>query len=104
MINTYLRLVLIILLTAVLCTTGCKKEDQDTISRYELRFTNTSDNPYLVEVDGSSAILHSHTFKDYDLERGTYAWKVTQQSGYILYPTVREGTVNLDREKEVVFP
>jgi hypothetical protein len=88
--------------SALVSITGCSKED--TAPSYELRFTCTSDNPYLIEVDGTSSIIQGNTFKNYKLEKGTYAWKVTQQSGYLLVPTVREGTVNLDQDKEIVFP
>ncbi len=83
---------------------SCSKDNEDVTPSYELRFTNTSDNPYLVEVDGSSNVLSGNTFKNYTLKKGTYAWKVTQQSGYVLYPTIQEGTVNLDQDKEIVFP
>ena len=104
MIKTHLIIAISILMLAVVTTAGCKKEDEETTPRFELRFSNSSDNPYLVEVNGTSSVLDGHTFKDYNLERGTYAWKVTQQSGYVLYPTVKEGTVNLDGDKEVIFP
>ncbi|RLD68667.1 MAG: hypothetical protein DRI87_10305 [Bacteroidetes bacterium] len=99
---------LLIILTALLLTfsllisTGCKKEDARP--SYELRFTSTSDNPYLIEIDGTSEVIPGHTFKNYILEQGTYPWKVTQQSGYVLYPTVREGTITLDQDKEIIFP
>lgn len=86
----------------IVIPTGCKKEE--TRPSYELRFSCTSDNPYLVEIDGTSSIISGHSFKDYNLEQGTYPWKVTQQSGYLLIPTVREGTITLDRDKEIIFP
>jgi len=71
---------------------------------YNLRFTSTSSNPYLIEVDGNSNVISGNTYKDYKLTKGTYSWKVTQQSGYVLYPTEKSGTVNLDQDKEIVFP
>ncbi|MBU1369600.1 MAG: hypothetical protein KJ578_04445 [Bacteroidetes bacterium] len=83
---------------------SCKKDNEDLTPRYELRFTNTSNNPYLIEVDGNSSTILGKTFKNYSLEKGTYAWKISQQSGYLLFPTIQEGTINLDRDKEVVFP
>ena len=91
---------------------SCEKNDDNdspsstepTIQTYELRFTCTSDNPYLIEVDGTTNIINGHSYKKYILDKGTYSWKVTQQSGYALYPTVKEGTVNLDQDKEIVFP
>lgn len=88
-------------MTLVVCT-SCSVEEERPM--YELRFTCTSNNPYLVEVDGTSHVVSGNSFRDYILEQGTYAWKVTQQSGYLLVPTVEEGTVNLDQDKEIVFP
>lgn len=104
MTKTHFILLLSIILIVLVSTSGCKKEEQETVSKFELRFTNTSDNPYLVQVSRTSSSLQGQTFKGYNLERGNYAWKVTQQSGYILYPAVEEGTLNLHRDKEVVFP
>lgn len=99
-----LIILLVLFVTFSLVTsTGCKKKD-DTRPSYGLRFTSTSDNPYLIEIDGTSNVISGHTYKDYTLEQGTYPWKVTQQSGYLLYPTIKEGTVTLDQDKEIIFP
>ena len=84
---------------------SCKKDDSTpTTPTYNLRFTSTSSNPYLVEVDGTSNIIQGNTYKDYKLKKGTYAWKVTQQSGYLLSPTIKSGTVNMDKDSQIVFP
>ncbi len=100
----YLSILLASFFMVALVTFSSCSKDEDATPSYELRFTNTSDNPYLIEVDGSSNTVSGHTFKNYTLEKGTYSWKVTQQSGYVLYPTIQEGTVNLDQDKEIVFP
>jgi hypothetical protein len=101
----YLSILLASFFIVTLTTfSSCSKDNENVTPSYELRFTNISDNPYLVEVDGSSVILSGNTFKNYTLEEGTYAWKVTQQSGYLLYPTIQDGTVNLNQDKEIVFP
>ncbi len=99
---SFARIMLPLMLVVIVGLAGCKKEE--TNPSYELRFTCISVNPYLVEVDGNSDIIQGNTFKDYILEKGTYAWKVTQQSGYLIYPTIKEGTLNLDQDKEIVFP
>lgn len=71
---------------------------------YQLRFTSTSNNPYLIEINGTSSTIQGNTFKNYNLKKGTYAYKITQKSGYLFYPTVNQGTVNLNQDKEIVFP
>ena len=97
-----MTLTVLLLAFSLVVSTGCKKEE--TRASYELRFTSTSDNPYLIEIDGTSSVMSGHTFKNYVLEQGTYPWKVTQQSGYLISPTIREGTVTLDQDKEIIFP
>jgi len=98
-----LLILLVLLLTlSFVITTGCKKDESRP--NYSLRFTNTSENPYLIEIDGTSSTINGNTFKNYSLVQGTYPWKVTQQSGYLLYPTVKEGTVTLNKDKEIIFP
>lgn len=92
------------LMLAFAFVTGCSDKEEDITPVFELRFTNTSSNPYFVEVNGTTDVQDGNSFKNYNLDKGTYAWKVTQKSGYILYPTVREGTITLDQDKEIVFP
>lgn len=92
------------LMIGMFSLSGCKKQNDNPIPNYELRFTNTSSNPYSVEVNGETDILSGNTFKNYTLRKGTYAWKVTQQSGYVLYPTIEQGTMTLDQNREIVFP
>jgi len=110
------KLILVgLLMISVGLLAGCKKDNpspngtgggssSNGTPTYELRFTCTSDNPYLIEVDGNSDIIQGNSYKTYYLEKGTYSWKVTQQSGYVFYPTVKDGTVNLNADKEIVFP
>lgn len=101
-------LIAAIVVVAFISLSGCNKDEDDNVTptptKYELRFTCTSSNPYLIEVAGNSDLIWGGTYNIYKLNKGTYAWKVTQQSGYILYPTIKEGTVNLDQDKEIVFP
>ena len=94
----------LILSLVIFGLSSCGKDDSLITPTYELRFTCTSDNPYLIEVDGNSDVVSGHSYVTYTLDKGTYSWKVTQQSGYVLYPTEREGTVNLNQDKEIVFP
>ena len=101
--NIILKSLVVISLIAF-SLTSCEKDENSSTTKYELRFTSTSSNPYKVEVAGNSDIIQGNSYIKYDLEKNTYSWKVTQQSGYAVYPTVREGTVTLDQDKEIVFP
>ena len=97
------------LMLAMVSLSGCKKDEYSeppapTVKTFELRFTCISDNPYKVEVAGKSNIISGHSYKTYDLKQDTYSWKFTQQSGYLFYPTIQEGTLTLDQDKEIVFP
>lgn len=93
------------LIVGIFFFSSCEKDDTLPVTpTYNLRFTSTSDNPYLVEINGDSDILSGKTYRDYKLNKGTYSWKVTQQSGYVLYPTILSGTVNLNQDKQIVFP
>jgi len=88
-----------------LSLTSCEDDiDDNPTTTYELRFTSISDNPYKVEVAGHSDIISGHSYIVYELERNTYSWKVTQQSGYLVTPTVNDGTITLDEDLEIVFP
>lgn len=107
------KILMLTFMCLALGLTSCKKDDDSPSSSgggssstptYNLRFTCTSSNPYLVEINGTSNVLQGNTYKDYTLKQGTYSWKATQQSGYALYPTKRDGTVNLDQDKAISIP
>ena len=53
-----------------------------------IEFVNTSSNPYTVSVSGfgSFTLLGNH-YVEKDYEKGAYIVEVTQQTGYIFYPT-----------------
>ncbi len=91
-------LVFLTVTIGVIGITGCIKQS------HEVRFTNLSSNPYMIEIDGRSNVISGNSYKNYYLDRGTYPWQVTQQSGYLLYPTVRSGTISVNKDKQIVFP
>lgn len=104
-----IKLLFFLLGISILVLSSCSKDDDDNTSpdgttNFELRFTCTSSNPYLVEVNGKSNQVDGNSYISYQFPMGTYSWKVTQLSGYVLYPTVQQGTVTLDQDKEIVFP
>ncbi|MGY6561355.1 MAG: hypothetical protein ACXITV_04555 [Luteibaculaceae bacterium] len=79
---------------------ACKEEPATHI----LNLRSTSNNPYLVEVNGMANVVQGNSVIEYELKEGTYDWKATQQSGYLFFATVRSGTVVLNRDTYVVFP
>ena len=94
----------VLVLSLSSCTKGDNNDGPSITPKYELRFTCTSNNPYKVEIAGHSDIVPGNSYINYNLKNDTYAWKVTQQSGYVLYPTVKEGTVTLTQDYEIIFP
>lgn len=110
--NFVLKSVLMLLSVAMFSLTSCQK-DEDTgggskvtpkTTTHTLRFTSKSRHPYLLEIDNKSDVIQGKSWKDYKLETGIYTWKVTQQAGYLFYPTKRSGTVSLYKDEEVTFP
>ncbi|MCB9282938.1 MAG: hypothetical protein H6563_02605 [Lewinellaceae bacterium] len=92
------------ILTALL-TTACQKEEECLTGK--VRFTNTSSNPYNLFIDGSFEIqMPGNSFRELDLLEGQHAARVEQVSGYILYPTIVNQTLNVFgcQEIEWVFP
>ena len=95
---------------------SCKKDestDPDSgLPTYEsiygnVRFTCTSDNPYLLYIDGSfKTTVNGQSFVEYDLVSGEHVVKAEQKSGYVLYPTVRQTTLNVKAGKSIewMFP
>jgi len=82
---------------------GCQKVcDTGTV-----RFTCNSDNPYRLYIDGVfKANVNGHTYIEYDLSEGSHSANVEQISGYLLYPTTDETTLNVYgcKDLEWVFP
>ena len=106
---TKLLYLLLILLTFYSCT----KEDieQAECENQNIGYVdinNISDDLYFVEIDGNFALsLSGNTFKnDHELSAGSHVIVATQQTGWILWPTVE--TKNLSVQKcehhSVVFP
>lgn len=86
---------------------SCSKDDIDTCLTGTIRFTNTSSNPYDLWVDGNYQFrLSGNTFREIDLTEGQHSANVEQVSGYLIYPTTRETTLNVYgcQEREWVFP
>lgn len=96
-------------LLAILFFTACEK-DKDTkpnCDKGTIRFTNTSNNPYNLSINGQGkGQVSGNSFVEYEVGKGEHSCKAEQASGYLLYPTVRETKVSIFGcdEKEFVFP
>ncbi len=102
---------LIILFTSV-ALLGCKDRNAPSNENNKhygvVQFINTTSDPYSVSVVGNTTItfkLGGRSSAKKELEVGYYNFKVTQLSGYLLYPTVKEyeGTVAEEYDLNVSF-
>jgi hypothetical protein len=99
------KLGFLLILSTLLLTTACNKEDDCLTGK--VRLTSLSDHPYDLYLDGAfSRRIQGNTFVEIDLIEGQHRAKVEQVSGYLLFPTVRETTLNVFgcKETEWVFP
>ena len=68
---------------------GCTKNDTGTV-----RFSNSSSNPYELFINGESkGEFAGGSWRNFDLDAGTYNLKAEQISGFILFPTVKNGEI-----------
>lgn len=90
------------LLIPVLFLLSCNKND---IGLYELRFTNNSNDRYKINLVGVEYFyLEGNTYHDFVKPKGTYYWEATQVDGYLLFPTKKNGSVELIHDQEVIIP
>lgn len=102
---------LAILAIGMAFTYSCEKEDDagntggTSTPQYKVRFVCDSNNPYKLWVDGTSqGTVNGKSYKIANLIEGYHTWNVEQESGYVLYPTTKEGTFNLTNEIIITFP
>lgn len=97
----------ILILALCLGLASCEKETPQ-ITTGEISFVNSSAHPYSLHLNGAlQANIYAGKF--YDIKQapaGSYSYKLTQLSGYILYPTILNGSFTLDPGKKAVvtFP
>ena len=99
-------LILIALFTATIIT-SCEKKTTSGTEIGTVRFTCTSQHPYKLWIDGTyETTLDGNSFIEIDLLEGSHTANVEQASGYVLYPTKRNTTLNVfgGQEIEWVFP
>ena len=69
-----------------------------------IQFQNQTDDAYYVEVSGYEPfVLGARKTKTYEFEAGKYYIIVTQKDGYLLWPTVKEGTAIVRVGETTVF-
>ena len=69
-----------------------------------LQLTNNSSNPYSISIDGvSKGTMNGNSSKEFKLDEGSHSVSATQQSGYIIYPTVFSGTINIQSGQKSVL-
>jgi hypothetical protein len=72
-----------------------------------VRFSNTSDNPYELYINGEWEMrIDGNTFTELDLPEGKHQAKVEQLSGYLLFPTIVGSELNVFgcQESQWIFP
>ena len=102
-LNAFSPTLLFLICIALLCS--CNKEDECLDAT--VRFTNNSSNPYNLFIDGVfQKEISGNTFFELDLLEGQHTASVEQVSGFILFPTIKETTLNVFGCQEIgwVFP
>jgi hypothetical protein len=99
---------LIIGLLVALLFASCEKENTSTTTAGTIiSWVNNTSNPYKIEVDNKQiTTINGGQYYDQSIAPGSYNYKITQLSGYILYPTVYAGPVTIEagQKKVVSFP
>lgn len=100
------RIIIPIILLALMLLFGCKKENiqpnngnGSAPTTGTLYFKNNQSDPYIIYLDNSNiGVLQSgNTSSGYTVTSGiSHAVKAEQYSGYLLYPTVFNGTATLN--------
>lgn len=94
---------LTIILTIGLLFAGCT--DKDECTNGTIRFFCTSSNPYICEINGVvKGTVPANSFIDFTVPEGTHSVRATQQSGYILFPTVVTNSVFGCQTTQFTFP
>jgi hypothetical protein len=98
-----------LLFATVAILSSCSKDNSTTGGNSSsntgtISWVNNSNNPYELRVNNSYVgSISGLSYYDQEKNAGSYSYKLTQQSGYILYPTVLTGNVNVEKGKKVVL-
>ena len=70
---------------------GCTKDDTGT-----LKIRNNSTDTYKISINGASkGEFSSKEWRNFYLDAGSYTLKAEQVTGFILFPTIKNGQINL---------
>jgi len=89
---------------------SCDKSTNDVLANLgTIQCTNISSDPYFVSITGPTTktiTVQSKGVQSVSVKAGSYTIDVTQQSGYLIYPTKQsfEGTVLSGKTLVVAFP
>ncbi|GLR19955.1 hypothetical protein [Portibacter lacus] len=103
--SKYTKSALILLLFSFFIFSSCTKEPE--CLEGTVRFTNISSNPYLLYINGEFEMdMNSNSFVEIELPEGKHTAEVIQKSGYLIFPTVVEGDLNVFgcKESQMIFP
>lgn len=94
-----MKKLLIIALVAMLFQ-SCDKAAQSTTATVST--ANNTDDPYKLELNASTVgTCYAHQSQTFTKSPGDYSYKLTQMSGYVLYPTTYAGNFTLDAGKDI---
>lgn len=103
--------ILAMVLIATSFFTSCEKDDypdgSSTSTTGIISFVNTSKNSYSIYIDDRSyGSIPGGKYKDIIVKVGTHSYKVSQNEGYVMYPTVGTGQCFISPDEKVVvsFP
>jgi len=97
-----------LLVGLLFATSSCSKEELPPLcDEGTLRLTNISSNPYMYYLNGAyQATLKGNTFQEFEILEGKHTIRLVQESGYLLFPSIKESSVSVFgcKESELVFP
>lgn len=99
------KLILPALALVAFTFSSCEKETTATTATVST--ANNTDDPYKLELNAVAVgTCYAHTSQSFTKSPGDYSYKLTQMSGYVLYPTTYAGnfTLNAGKDIQLTFP
>jgi hypothetical protein len=102
-----LPLIMLLFVGTFLISSCSDDTEVDLCQEGTVRFTNNSSDPYDLYINGVyRSEISGNTFMEYDLPEGQHSARVEQVSGFVLFQTTRETTLNVFgcQDTSWVFP